>query len=311
MIGVVERSGRSWRPIKATAAVGVMAAVAIASLASLSSCSEAPAREVAPTSRERIVSLSPAITRTLVDLGVEDRIVGRTPYCRAVEASVPAVGSLLEIDAEAIRAVDPDVVLVQPPAAGMNPGLVRLAEREGWTVETFRLDSIRDLEAMLEGVAEVIATGDPIRDEPIAAASMRLREALVAASAPLEKGIAERLGRVIVLFGVDPPMAFGRGTFPDRLLARLGVANAIDADGYPQLSAEDLVELEPDVVILLRDAPRDADDPLARLRDLRLERAGDRIVVVRHPEALTPGSGWIAAAAEIRRALEAVAGASS
>jgi len=311
MIGVVERSGRSWRPIKATAAVGVMAAVAIASLASLSSCSEAPAREVAPTSRERIVSLSPAITRTLVDLGAEDRIVGRTPYCRAVEASVPAVGSLLEIDAEAIRAVDPDVVLVQPPAAGMNPGLVRLAEREGWTVETFRLDSIRDLEAMLEGVAEVIATGDPIRDEPIAAASMRLREALVAASAPLEKGIAERLGRVIVLFGVDPPMAFGRGTFPDRLLARLGVANAIDADGYPQLSAEDLVELEPDVVILLRDAPRDADDPLARLRDLRLERAGDRIVVVRHPEALTPGSGWIAAAAEIRRALEAVAGASS
>jgi len=311
MIGVVERSGRSWRPIKATAAVGVMAAVAIASLASLSSCSEAPARAVAPTSRERIVSLSPAITRTLVDLGVEDRIVGRTPYCRAVEASVPAVGSLLEIDAEAIRAVDPDVVLVQPPAAGMNPGLVRLAEREGWTVETFRLDSIRDLEAMLEGVAEVIATGDPIRDEPIAAASMRLREALVAASAPLEKGIADRLGRVIVLFGVDPPMAFGRGTFPDRLLARLGVANAIDADGYPQLSAEDLVELEPDVVILLRDAPRDADDPLARLRDLRLERAGDRIVVVRHPEALTPGSGWIAAAAEIRRALEAVAGASS
>jgi len=308
---VVERSGRSWRPIKATAAVGVMAAVAIASLASLSSCSEAPARAVAPTSRERIVSLSPAITRTLVDLGVEDRIVGRTPYCRAVEASVPAVGSLLEIDAEAIRAVDPDVVLVQPPAAGMNPGLVRLAEREGWTVETFRLDSIRDLEAMLEGVAEVIATGDPIRDEPIAAASMRLREALVAASAPLEKGIADRLGRVIVLFGVDPPMAFGRGTFPDRLLARLGVANAIDADGYPQLSAEDLVELEPDVVILLRDAPRDADDPLARLRDLRLERAGDRIVVVRHPEALTPGSGWIAAAAEIRRALEAVAGASS
>jgi len=311
MIGVVERSGRSWRPIKATAAVGVMAAVAIASLASLSSCSEAPAREVAPTSRERIVSLSPAITRTLVDLGVEDRIVGRTPYCRAVEASVPAVGSLLEIDAEAIRAVDPDVVLVQPPAAGVDPGLVRLAEREGWTVETFRLDSIRDLEAMLEGVAEVIATGDPIRDEPIAAASMRLREALVAASAPLEKSIAERLGRVIVLFGVDPPMAFGRGTFPDRLLARLGVANAIDADGYPQLSAEDLVELEPDVVILLRDAPRDADDPLARLRDLRLERAGDRIVVVRHPEALTPGSGWIAAAAEIRRALEAVAGASS
>lgn len=311
MIGVVERSGRSWRPIKATAAVGVMAAVAIASLASLSSCSEAPAREVAPTSRERIVSLSPAITRTLVDLGVEDRIVGRTPYCRAVEASVPAVGSLLEIDAEAIRAVDPDVVLVQPPAAGVDPGLVRLAEREGWTVETFRLDSIRDLEAMLEGVAEVIATGDPIRDEPIAAASMRLREALVAASAPLEKSVAERLGRVIVLFGVDPPMAFGRGTFPDRLLARLGVANAIDADGYPQLSAEDLVELEPDVVILLRDAPRDADDPLARLRDLRLERAGDRIVVVRHPEALTPGSGWIAAAAEIRRALEAIAGASS
>jgi len=306
-----ERGRRSRRPITAFAGVGLTAVGAMTLLASLATCGEAPSRGVAGTSRERIVSLSPAITRTLVDLGAEDRIVGRTPYCRAVEASVPAVGSLLEIDAEAMRAIDPDVVLVQPPASGVDPGLLRLAEREGWTLETFRLDSIRDLEAMLEGVAVAIATGDPIRDEPIAAASIRLREELAAASAPLQEGVAERLGRVLILFGVDPPMAFGRGTFPDRLLARLGVANAIDTDGYPQLSAEDLVELDPDVVILLRDAPQDADDPLARLRALRLARAENRIVVVRHPEALTPGSGWIAAAAEIRRALEAIAGASS
>ena len=46
----------------------------------------------------RIVSLSPAISRTLIDFGLQDRIVGRTPHCASIDPSIPVVGDLINID---------------------------------------------------------------------------------------------------------------------------------------------------------------------------------------------------------------------
>src|SRR5436190_23420947 len=43
----------------------------------------------------RLVSLSPAITRTLVDFHLESNIVGRTPHCYSVDKSIPVVGDLV------------------------------------------------------------------------------------------------------------------------------------------------------------------------------------------------------------------------
>lgn len=62
----------------------------------------------------RVVSLVPSETLSVADLVGVERIVGRTDYCiepaRALEA-IPSVGGTKGFDIEAVRALEPDLVL--------------------------------------------------------------------------------------------------------------------------------------------------------------------------------------------------------
>lgn len=64
---------------------------------------------------ERIVSLCPSMTETLIDLGVAERLVGVTRYCihpKTVVEDLPKVGGTKNPDLDAIRAAKPDLVFV-------------------------------------------------------------------------------------------------------------------------------------------------------------------------------------------------------
>jgi iron complex transport system substrate-binding protein len=63
----------------------------------------------------RIVSLSPAVTETLVLLGLEDEIVGITPWCKMYLTNVnkEVVGSYLSISFDKLEKVKPDIVFLQ------------------------------------------------------------------------------------------------------------------------------------------------------------------------------------------------------
>src|SRR5271167_2906253 len=73
---------------------------------------------------QRIVSTTPSITEMLYALGLGDRVVGVTRYCRyPPEAQLkPKIGDYTSPNLEAIAALRPDLVIVQT-----NP--VRLRER--------------------------------------------------------------------------------------------------------------------------------------------------------------------------------------
>jgi len=250
--------------------------------------------EVDPAAGLRLVSLSPAITRTLIDLGAGDLLVGRTPYCRGLDGDVPAVGSLLEFDPEAMLAVDPDLLLVQPGAGGVAPGLAALAEREGWDLHAWRIDGLDDLRRLLAELPEVLA--DAPEADRIERRARERADDLALVLAPL----APAASPVVVLFAMEPPMAFGAGTFVGDLLDRSGVHNAVAARGYPELSLEDLATLAPARIVLLRDGPAEA--AVERLRALPIPTPPASRRIVEHPDALTPGSGWIEAAAMLREA---------
>lgn len=69
---------------------------------------------------QRVVSLQPSITSTLERLGVLDRLVACTKYCRDVCPAVSQKGiAIIEdswtADAEQIRAVNPDLVIASVP----------------------------------------------------------------------------------------------------------------------------------------------------------------------------------------------------
>lgn len=63
----------------------------------------------------RIVCLVPSITELVCDLGLADRLVGRTGFCihpRAVVASIPKVGGTKDVNIDRIRALAPTHAIV-------------------------------------------------------------------------------------------------------------------------------------------------------------------------------------------------------
>src|SRR4051794_32311729 len=79
----------------------------------------------APT---RIVSTSPSITETLFALGLGDRVVGVSTFCRYPPdaATLPKVGTFLKPDAELIAGLRPDLVIVHDVSTGIDRKLASL-----------------------------------------------------------------------------------------------------------------------------------------------------------------------------------------
>jgi iron complex transport system substrate-binding protein len=254
--------------------------------------------DVAPP---RIVSLSPAITASVVALGIGDHVVGRTPWCDSVGSSVPIVGDLNDFDAERLVRLNPTHLLVQPPRTGLDPALAQLAKGRGWVLFAEPLDDVEDIRGVLRALPAVLGGGDPVLRARLEGKAADLDATILAALEGAGGDGPATASPVLLLFSVDPPRAFGPGSYLGDLLERLGGRNALDVQGYPELSMEDVVRLDPRTIVLVRTVdPSEGDDPLSALRALDVAAVrDDRLRVLVHPAALTPGP----AVAELSRAL--------
>ena len=77
----------------------------------------------------RIVSTSPSITETLFALGLGDRVVGVSTFCRfpAAAVTLPKIGTFLRPDAELIARLRPDLVVIHAGPSGIEQRLSALA----------------------------------------------------------------------------------------------------------------------------------------------------------------------------------------
>ncbi|MFO0828646.1 MAG: hypothetical protein U0572_10930 [Phycisphaerales bacterium] len=248
--------------------------------------------------------MSPAITRTLVDVGLGSAVVGRTPFCAAAPASVPVVGSLLDVDVERLVAVRPTTLLVQPAAAGIDPTLVDLANRHDWTLAQWKLDRLADVERMLEELPASIGGAS----DGVVVACGRRRAGLAA----LERTpVANDAPRALLIVSVDPMSAAGRATFLDELIRGCGYRNAIEAGGYPDLSHEDLMRLAPDVIVVLRDRPPDASEAehikeRVLADDALRARDESRFAIFADADVMLPSSAIVDVAARLKTLVDSV-----
>lgn len=287
----------------------ILLLIFLVTLWTLASCDgNSPSAALQPddASHVRIVSLSPAISRTLVDLQLDHLIVGRTPFCDSLSRSVPIVGDLYDLNWEALVRVSPTHVLVQPPASGVSSALVREASARNWTLASWHIDDVDDILTLLRDLPETLFSDG--RSELLRETTGRASELTQKIRASLSPRGDVFTGSVLLLIGLDPVTAFGEGTYLHDLLLALGGRNAITVRGYPQLTFEDLVRLKPEAVILVQpggspDAVRT--DQLNRF-DIPAVKA-DRVAVLTHPDALLPSSAVASVADELAVILESVA----
>lgn len=198
---------------------------------------------------QRIVSLAPSNTEILFAVGAGDRVVGRDEFADFPEEarSIESVGgSFGEYSTEAILTLEPDLVL----AAEINPPeLVKQLEDLGLTVYYLKNPlTIEEMYINLEIVGRL--TGQDVAG---------LVDSLKTRVAAVDEKIGTVTEKPVVFYEIDAtdasrPYTYGPGTFGDLLIGRAGGVNLASAAGitdpYPQVSLEQIVAADPDVIVL-------------------------------------------------------------
>lgn len=194
-----------------------------------------------PAPVDRIVSLVPSVTETILAIGAGGRLVARTRYDDHPEiASLPSVGGGLDPGVESIVALDPDLVVT------WNAGEGRLAERLVATGVPVYAAEIQDTAAIHSTIRRIgVLTG---REAAADSVSGALRDTLAAIAAE-----SAGRGRPTVFYWMagDPPRTAGASTFIGQAVEIAGGRVAFaDLDArWPAVSLEAVVARDPDVIV--------------------------------------------------------------
>lgn len=255
----------------------------------------------------RIVSLAPSLTETLYALELGDRVVGVTRFCRYPPevADKPEVGGFLDPNLETIVALEPDLVVMltehkaSPALAELGPPCLVVSHK-----------TVDDIVASIETIGRTCR-----------------RKAKAAKLADEIRATVQRVARLTadlpqpsVLVAVDRPRGTGRiedvyvagnDGFFSRIIELAGGRNALadDLPAFPAMSAEGILEVNPEVIIDL--TPNVADDPAsaeAALADwAALEEvaavANDRVHVLRGDYVSVPGPRFVLLLEDLARLL--------
>jgi len=190
-----------------------------------------------PKPPERIISLVPSQTELLVDLGLEDRIVGVTKFCvhpAHLRKSKTVVGGTKNYRFEVIERLAPDLIIGNKEENDRS-GIDQLASL--YPVWMSDICDLKDSLRMISNLGEITHTQSK-------AADIILKIETAFAEATLYKGTC------IYLIWEDPRMAAGKNTFIDSMLSLAGFENAIQTERYPEITDEELIKLSPEYLLL-------------------------------------------------------------
>jgi ABC-type hemin transport system substrate-binding protein len=187
---------------------------------------------------ERIVSLSPSITATLVDVGAEEYIVGRSAFCKSVREDIPVVGDLYNIDYERLLRLHPTNVFVQKTTAEVDAHLQELATRGNFSLHTWKCDRVFEIATMHKDLLEILA----IEGETFEVKQPEILLELPVSLLLMTPGSASNAG-----------LCFGKQTYLDDVLTLLGGTNALNSSGWITLTLEDIARLQPHAIVVVSD----------------------------------------------------------
>jgi ABC-type hemin transport system substrate-binding protein len=250
------------------------------------------------------VSLAPALTQLIVELGAADELVGVAEYDTLAPRGLPVVGNFLDVNGEALITARPTLVITMTGKGGVPARLSELSKAASFEVVSVASpESVREIDTALRVVARALQR-EPRGEE----LSERLHQQIAA----IKRVTAEqpRL-RVLLVIGTGPLMASGPGTVLDELLSLAGGINAASASPVraPTFDREGLLAARPDVIVMLTPgaAPLgtiDTDARLAELRGLDIPATKNgRVLQISDPLTHVPGTNVVRTTALLAKAL--------
>ena len=191
----------------------------------------------------RIVSIGPSITEFLFALGAGDRVVGVDEFSDepAAAKQIDKVGGV-KVNVEKVVSLKPDLVL----SVKFSDGTIESLVSAGLTVLVVDPQSIADVSrtAVLVGKA-------------VGADGSRLSSDIDAQLSSVKEKVASAATRPRVFHEVDAsdptkPFTVGPGSYIQDLITLAGGTNiaANTGSAYPQISLEEVVKDDPEIIIL-------------------------------------------------------------
>jgi iron complex transport system substrate-binding protein len=250
---------------------------------------------------ERIISLAPSVTETLYALGLEDKLIATSTYCRYPEAAqkLPKIGDYGNYNFEAILSMKPDLVIL-------------LTE---FDAEKYRLDGlgIPYLETGTYFISDIMET---IKNIGATCGAKAAAEKLIAQLNSRMDSVQNKdrsRPRTLMVFNRQPSSgdveqihAFGTECLHNELLELAGGQNVMEGKlPFAILSREAILRLNPDVIIELTaadTAPDDPSEPWKKLSSVNAVR-NNRITVITGNRTFIPGPRFIDTLEDLTQAL--------
>lgn len=193
---------------------------------------------------KRIISLVPSQTELLVDLGLEEFIVGVTKFCNhptSLRKTKTVVGGTKTINIDKIKALNPDIILCNKEENTKE--IVEACEQIAPThvSDVFTLDDSKELILQYGEILSCKIPANKIADE----LDKKLNDFKLFIKTKTEKKVAYFIWK-------EPWMVAGNNTFIDHLL-ELNKFNNIynNKERYPEINLQDIIKNnEPDLVLL-------------------------------------------------------------
>jgi len=196
------------------------------------------------TPPKRIVSMAPSLTEILYYLGLEDRIAGVTQfsYYPPEAAQKPNVGSYINLNAERIVSLNPDLAIGTKD--GNKPTTVKLLEQAGIPVYIVNPRNIEDVISTIYAIGELCGVGKRAKElsTRLGTRVNRICVRTMSLKRPL----------VFLQINIKPIMTVNKNTFHHDVIRLAGGDNMARDEPitYPRISIEEVMRRGPDVIII-------------------------------------------------------------
>ncbi len=197
-----------------------------------------------PVPLNRVIALAPSITEMVFAAGGGDRLVGVTSYCNFPEEAekIQKIGDTQTPNIEAIVALEPQLVLVS--TASQLESFASLLEKQQIAVYVLDVKKVEDVPARIRRLGDMFLT----KEKAYAAAREFERRVRVVDT----KIASAESPNVFLQISNEPLFTVGSDSFMTELIERAGGVSLTKniSGGYPKISKETALAMNPDVIIL-------------------------------------------------------------
>ena len=193
----------------------------------------------------KIVSVGGSITETIVALGHSDELIGvdlSSVYPKEVTSKLPNVGYWLSLPQEGILSLKPEIAIISSQAAPEK--VVEALPNFG--IKTYIIDDKPSLESAKRKIAQV---GEILGENQKAKEIISRIENNVSKIQKELKGKEKKKILFVFSRGKGTMMAAGPKTKPGVMINLAGGTNVLEFPQYTKISAESILEMNPDVII--------------------------------------------------------------